>query len=183
MRTFVALELPEEFLISLTEHLEPLREKHPGFRWTKEKNLHITLAFFGELTERNLSILKETAGNTARKGAPFSIGAGQIFTLPRGKRATVLALGIGEGQDRIAALAAGFEQSAGTPEPGKRPFTPHITLARRGGVPLVLSQEERDTPIPARGKIKTLTIFKSELFRSGPVYTPLAIYPLGNNGL
>jgi 2'-5' RNA ligase len=182
MRTFAALELPGDFLSALGEPLDALREKHPGFRWTKEKNLHITLAFFGEIDERDIPFLKETAGNTAHKGAAFSIGAGKLFTLPRRKAANVLALGIEEGGDRIAALAAGFEKFAGPEERGKRPFTPHITLARRGGVPLALSPEEQNTPITAGGIIKSLTIFKSELFREGPVYTPLAVYPLGNTG-
>jgi 2'-5' RNA ligase len=182
MRAFIALELPEEFLTALREHLEPLREKYPRFRWTKEKNLHITLAFFGSLDEGELPLLKETAGNTARKGAPFFIGAGKLFTLPRRRPANALALGIGEGGDRIAALAAGFETVTGPAEGRRWPFTPHITLARRGAVPLALTPEERNTTVPAGGTLKTLTVFKSELFREGPLYTPLAVYPLGNSG-
>jgi 2'-5' RNA ligase len=173
MRTFVALELPEEFLASLREYTEPLRERYPGFRWTKEENLHITLVFLGELDGRELSILEDAAVTAARNVTAFSISAGRLFTLPRGKRAGVLALGIREGGDRIAALAAGFEKIPGLPgEREKRPF-PHITLARRGAAALRLSPEERNAVVPAGGPVAGLTVFASELRREGPRYTPL----------
>ncbi|MDR1098942.1 MAG: hypothetical protein LBL28_00525, partial [Treponema sp.] len=100
-----------------------------------------------------------------------------------GRAARVLALGIGEGGDRIAGLAASFENIPGLPENAsgggrdKKPFRPHITLARKGGVPLVLAPPERDLSIPARGIVRGLTVFMSELFQGGPVYTPLARFP------
>jgi 2'-5' RNA ligase len=174
MRIFAALELPETFLVSLLEGTGPLRERHPGLRWTKEENLHVTLAFLGELDGRELSILTEAAGMAAQNVAAFSISAGEIFTLPRGKKANVLALGIGEGGDRIAALAAGFEKIPGLPEdPERRPFIPHITLARRGTAAPRLSPEDRAAAVSARGLVTGLTIFASELRREGPRYTPL----------
>ncbi|MDR2158571.1 MAG: RNA 2',3'-cyclic phosphodiesterase [Treponema sp.] len=183
MRCFAALELPEEFLASLTEHAGPLREKHPGFRWTKEENLHITLAFMGEIEGRELLILEDAADAAARTAGAFFIRAGGLFTLPRGKRANVLALGIDEGADRIAALAAGFSGIPGLPGDGEgRPFIPHITLARRGAAALRLSPEERGTAIPARGLVTGLTVFASELRPEGPRYTPLRRFALTPTG-
>jgi 2'-5' RNA ligase len=49
MRTFVAPEIPKEFPDSFLESTVSLRERYPGFRRTKEENLHITLAFMGQL--------------------------------------------------------------------------------------------------------------------------------------
>jgi 2'-5' RNA ligase len=183
MRTFVALELPEEFLEALEKQLQIWRENHPAFRWTKAENLHITLAFLGEINEREAAILKEAAGTAARGMTAFPISAGRVVTLPSGRSAHVLALGIGEGREQIAGLAARFGRIPGLPGNNRgsgadrKTFTPHITLARKGGVPLAFPPEERNLAIPGQGIVRGLTVFMSELFRGGPVYTPLARFP------
>jgi 2'-5' RNA ligase len=188
MRTFVALELPGEFLAGLKEALRPLQERHPGFRWTGEGNLHITLCFLGELDEPGAALLGEAAAKTAREGREIPMETGKIFTLPRGRPANVLALGIGEGKTGIAALALGLEKNlmvlgaqGNYPfrRPETRPFRPHITLARKGGVPLGLSPGEGKAFPPLRGTLTRLGVFRSDLGRDGPVYTPLLECPLG----
>ena len=187
MRVFAALKLPPEFLRSLRENLRTLRETHPGFRWTGEENLHITLAFLGELDKRGVSLLCETAEMTAQGTGYIPISAGKIITLPRRGPARVLALDIQRGSGEIGALAAFFEENlaargtgAGYPfrEPERRPFAAHVTLARRGSAPLNLPPEERNKIFSAGVTIKALGIFKSDLSRDGPRYTSLAAYPL-----
>ncbi|MDR3139246.1 MAG: RNA 2',3'-cyclic phosphodiesterase [Treponema sp.] len=188
MRVFVALKLPREFLASLEETLRPLREKHPLFRWTGEENFHITLAFLGELEKSGVSLLEKAAERAVQGLERIPISGGKLFTLPRGKAARVLALDIGEGKESLSALAAALEkamdalgQEEGFPlrPPEKRPFRAHITLARRGSSPLCLPREEENPLSPIRGTLRELAVFKSELFREGPRYSPLRVYSLG----
>jgi 2'-5' RNA ligase len=190
VRTFIALPLPLELVSSLNTQLQPLRETYPDFHWTREENLHITLAFLGELDEPGIAILNEAVNRGIQKKYPISICTGTIFTLPQGRPANVLALGIEQGKEAIAGLAAdvekrltdlGKQKNYPFRQPERRTFVPHITLARRGNVPLKLSPEERNTLIQVQGTIDTLTVFKSDLGRNGPVYTPLSVYPLLSN--
>jgi 2'-5' RNA ligase len=189
MRVFAAMNVPPEFLVSLEKTLQPLREKYPLFRWTGEENLHITLAFLGELEEPGISLLEEAAARLVREIGPIPIRGGKILTLPRGRAAGVLALEIGEGKEAVSTLAAALEGAlaeerdrGGYPfrVPERRPFRAHITLARRGSSPLMLAPEEGNLAFPVRGTLRELRIFKSELFREGPRYTPLRVYPLGS---
>ncbi|MDR2485158.1 MAG: RNA 2',3'-cyclic phosphodiesterase [Treponema sp.] len=191
MRIFVALKLPPELAAAVNEQAEPLRKKYPDFRWIREENLHITLAFLGELDDPPLAILNEAVSLAVQKTHPVSLRTGKLFAIPRGRPANVLALGIEQGKDLIAALAADVEKILA--EQGKqkhnllrppetRIFVPHITLARRGSIPLKISPEERNNPILAQGTVNTLGVFKSDLGRNGPVYTLLAAYPLPVSG-
>jgi 2'-5' RNA ligase len=187
MRTFVALELPPEFTLPLRRTLVLLREAYPHFRWTKEADHHITLAFLGELDEKGVSLLKDAVQGDIQNTESFSIGAGGIITLPSGGSAKVIALGIETGKTAIINLAASFEKklaALGEKEaysfrkPEIRPYTPHITLARKGKTAMVLSPEDKNRSIGAQGMILRVTVFKSDLYREGPRYTPLAVFPL-----
>jgi 2'-5' RNA ligase len=191
MRIFIALELPETFRGTLAEKTEPLKISYPAFRWTRTENMHITAAFMGELDERGLLLLQKAAGRAVEGVNVIPVRAGRLFTLPRGKAPRALALGFLSGGGEMAALAARLETAvaeAGRAETypfrpaEKRPFTPHITLARSGGVPLRLSPEDRNLLIPAKGRISTMTVFKSEfdVKKGGPRYTALASYTLAD---
>jgi 2'-5' RNA ligase len=190
MRTFVALELPPEFIRPLANVLVRVREHYPDFRWTREENYHITLAFLGEVDGKGISLLEEAVQETIQTTEPFSISAGDIIILPPRGSAHVIALGIEKGKPEMRNLAACFEKNLaaigekkGYPfrKPEARPYTPHLTLARKGRATLKLPPDERNWSINAHGMIRKVTLFKSELYREGPRYTALAIFPLGTS--
>ncbi|MDR3168179.1 MAG: RNA 2',3'-cyclic phosphodiesterase [Treponema sp.] len=188
MRTFVALELPPEFTRPLAAALVSVREQYLDFRWTGEENYHITLAFLGEVDGRGVSILEKVLQETIQTAGPFSIRAGNIIVLPPQGPAHVIALDIEKGKLEMRNLAACFEKNLaaigekeGYPfrKPEARPYTPHLTLARKGRTALKLSPDERNWSINAHGVIRNVTLFKSDLYREGPRYTALTIFPLG----
>ncbi|MDR0688969.1 MAG: RNA 2',3'-cyclic phosphodiesterase [Spirochaetaceae bacterium] len=190
MRTFVALELPPEFTRPLYDALVISQERYPGFRWTRKENYHITLAFLGELDDRGVSLLEEAVQETVQNTEPFSIEAGNIIRLPPRGSPRVIALDIEKGKNEIRLLAARFEEilaaigeKEGCPfrKPETRPYTPHLTLARKGGTALEFPRDERNWSIRAHGMIRKVTVYKSELYREGPRYTALAVFPLGNS--
>jgi 2'-5' RNA ligase len=187
MRTFVALELPPEFTAPLYQLQARLKERYPDFRWSREENQHITLAFLGELDEKGAALVKEAVQEALQNTGPFSISAGQIITFPPAGSVRVLALNIEDGKNNIIKLAADFEKKLAVlgeqnayffRKPEKRPYTPHITLARNGRAAVTLSGDERNWSIQAQGVIHKITIFRSDLYREGPRYTALAVFPL-----
>jgi 2'-5' RNA ligase len=192
MRIFIALELPGTFLGTLAEKTGPLKTAYPAFRWTGLENIHITLAFMGELDEKGLSLLQKAAACAAEGVGVIPACAGRLFTLPRGKTPNALVLGFSRGGEEMAALAARLERAIAETgraenypfrQAEKRPFTPHLTLARRGGVPLRLSPEDRNMEIPAEGRISGMTVFRSEFDarKNGPRYTALASWVLADS--
>jgi 2'-5' RNA ligase len=192
MRTFVALPLPADFKVSLEENLTTLRRNHRDLRWMSEENLHITLAFLGEIDSGGISLLIDVVHDAAEQTESIPVSAGALFTLPQQKNANTLALGFAEGNSAIAALSkkieGGLEKitSEGVYEfrpREKRLFTAHLTIARKGSGPMKLSKEGlkmsfHPDPNPA-GIIDKIVVFKSELHREGAFYTPLAEFALG----
>jgi 2'-5' RNA ligase len=187
MRLFVALPLPLEFTVSLQAALSDVQEHHPHLRWSQPDNLHITLAFFNEIDENGLSLLKDGVEQALKNTRGFLIKTGKLLTLPKRKPATVLALGFKTEGDALHKKVnlledciAQIREQSGYPFRAreKRPFTAHITLARKGREPLNLSQEEFDLPCSLQAELKTAVIFKSELHSTGPLYTPLFVFPL-----
>ncbi|MDR2758607.1 MAG: RNA 2',3'-cyclic phosphodiesterase [Spirochaetaceae bacterium] len=187
MRTFVALELPPEFTAPLHQIQARLQDRYPDFRWSREENHHITLAFLGEVDEKGAALLKKAVQETLENKTSFFISAGKIITLPPGGTPRVLALNIERGKNDISDLAACFEKklaALGEQEtysfrkPETRPYTPHITLARKGRAVVTLSGDEGNWAIHAQGMLRNVTVFKSDLYREGPRYTALAVFPL-----
>ena len=184
MRTFIALEPNREFLEHLLRLLSTLKEKYPNFRWVPKENLHITLAFLGELEEGLLPLVKEAAKESSLAGDNIAINviSGKLFTLPPGSNANVLALSFEKGGEEIASLASCVRKNldiCGIPLQGERKgrFLPHLTVARKGQALLHLLKE--DEKLNARGVFDAIGVYKSELLPQGACYTILASYPLG----
>jgi 2'-5' RNA ligase len=187
LRLFIALELPESFLQELEQDLAGLKRAHQEFRWTSRENQHLTLAFLGTVPEAGVPDILYALEKTIelwQKGQSYSSGipvsAQGIYTFPPRKPASVLAVGLGDGKDTVTSLAAALEQELvaikeqahiAEYEASRRPFTPHITVARAGRSPLHLEPAERQIALHARGEISYVTLFSSVLQLGGPVYT------------
>ena len=187
-RLFVALDLPDRVRNGIAAWgREQLGD--PALRPVAEESLHITLAFLGYLPEKAIPQLAEiiTAG---RGPAPRIELAGPVPRPPRG-RPRLFALAA-ESPGTVG-LQAGLEQSlaeAGLYQPEKRPFWPHVTVAR-------VRREERGSKRPALvsrppGALPKdllqpfdgvrITLYRSQLQPQGAQYTPLAQVELPGNG-
>jgi 2'-5' RNA ligase len=186
MRVFAALSLPGDFKRALNEGLSALRAAHPGLRWTPEENLHITLAFLGELDGNGVRLLAEAVKNAVSGTSRISVCSSRLMTFPRGKNASALALGFDRGHGELAGLAdrietglerLGAEGRAVFRPREKRPFAGHLTIARKRRSPIALAPEEF-APIRIRAELDKVVVFQSELRREGAVYTPLEEFSL-----
>lgn len=125
IRLFTALSVPDDVVETLRRRQAGL----PGAKWRTPDQLHITLAFYGEIDERRADDLAAEL-NRAATGGPFEIAlqgvgvggeAHRVETLwagvEAGERLTVLA-----GRCRAAAERAGVVMD-------RRAYRPHLTLA------------------------------------------------------
>jgi 2'-5' RNA ligase len=187
-RLFVALDLPEKTREGLVVWgREALAD--PALRPVPPESLHITLAFLGSRPEQEIEAIAATVSDSAAP-APWVELRDPEPRPPRG-RARVYALpAISPGAE---ALQAGLEQrlvEAGFYEPEKRPFWPHVTVARvrpeaRGSRrPMVVSEPPGAIPEElAEPRIAVrMALYRSELQPTGARYVPLAQVELPGGG-
>jgi len=179
-RLFVALDLPdrirEEIVAWGKRELED-----PALRVVRPASLHITLAFLGWLPEREIGRLGEIV-ERLRSPAP-EIRLGEPVAKPSRRRPRLFALPVGS--PGAIALRSELEErlvAARLYEPEKRPFWPHVTVARvkpEGGgskrprrVERLPGRPPKDLLQPTRA-VRTC-LYRSELKSSGAEYLPLA---------
>ena len=180
VRLFVALDLREETREGLVAWgREALGD--PGLRPVAPESLHITLAFLGSQPEGQIETISAVVRESAAP-APWVELRDPEQRPPRGRARLYALPAISPGAE---ALQAGLEQrlvEAGFHKPEKRPFWPHVTVARvrpeaRGSRrPAVVS--EPPGPIPGelmepRTSVR-MTLYRSVLQSSGARYVPLA---------
>ena len=132
LRLFIAFGLPDEVRAAMRRRLARLRSLLPQSRWVDPDHAHLTLAFLGHHPEERLAPLVAALRSTfARYPAlPLRLHGGGTF--PQGRPARVAWVAVKAPpemqplQHDVADAAAGVLEW----EPEKRPFHPHVTLAR-----------------------------------------------------
>jgi 2'-5' RNA ligase len=187
-RLFVALDLPDE----LREGIVSWGKKElcdPALRVVASEALHVTLAFLGYLPEREIERLGEivhgldAAAPTLRLEDPVakpSLRRARLFALPAIAPAA-------------ASLQRELEQRLVAErlyKPEKRPFWPHVTIARvrsaGRGSRRPATVEEPPGALPKMllepALCVRVTLYRSVLQPQGSRYTPLAQVELSRDG-
>lgn len=180
VRLFVALDLPEELRDGIAAWgVEALAD--PALRPVAPESLHVTLAFLGPRPEKEIeriaAVVVENAGP-----APWVELLDPVARPPRG-RARLFALPVlSPGAEVLqAGVSRGLEE-AGFYQSEKRPFWPHVTVARvrpeaRGSRrPAVVAESPGELPAGLREAriCRRMTLYRSELQPTGARYVPLA---------
>ncbi len=139
-RLFFALWPGDQQRLALTRVQQKL-PNHPG-RLAHPEDLHITLVFLGDLDRDRRACAEEAADQVS--GTPFALSLDRFGCFPR---ARVLWCGASERPqpllDLLHALNGGLLGCGFRPE--RRPFKPHVTLARKARP---LPARELTHPIP-----------------------------------
>jgi 2'-5' RNA ligase len=134
LRLFAAIAVPD----AVAERVLPLMRSVPGAKWRPRENLHLTLRFFGEVTEPVADEIDAELAQIAETTAPFEIALKSAGAFG-GADPHTLWLGVAESPP-LKKLAATCERAARRvglkPEPRK--FTPHVTLAYLSNAELAL---------------------------------------------
>jgi RNA 2',3'-cyclic 3'-phosphodiesterase len=175
-RMFVALDLPGEARAGLAAWRDELVDGRRDLRPVRAEALHVTLVFLGWQDEK----AAETIGGAAFEacsglGAPRLRAAGVRPLPPRDPRLFALDLEDEEGRASAVQQAVSDALEAGRwYRPEKRPFWPHLTLAR------VKRRERRVPPLPGEPpppgepfEAREITLYRSTLRPQGAIYDPL----------
>ena len=132
-RIFIAINLPEDFKRRLFDFQK--KWEHLPVRWTKEDSLHLTLVFIGYADDQEIYEICRLTKETVKKYEPFSIIFEKILYGPAGKPPRMIWLK-GKASDELSKIKNEIEEAFVSSQDlrafrlEKRPFSPHITLAR-----------------------------------------------------
>jgi RNA 2',3'-cyclic 3'-phosphodiesterase len=183
IRAFIAVDLSPEVERSLEQVLGQLQQSLRGgaVRWVPSKNIHLTLKFLGDVSVKNLDLLKDILSSEAVKYSPFEISAAELGAFPSIQRARVIWVGV-KAPPTLAQLQHEIDVETahlGYP-PDERKFSPHLTLGRvaRNASPedsRRIGEALSGTRIGSLGtaRIEAVHLYRSDLNPQGSVYTRL----------
>ena len=169
-RLFVAIDPPEstrKFLADLDPHIR-------GVRWTDVEQMHLTLAFFGEVPDGVDLAMREKL--SAIQFGAFFLPITAVGTFPPKGPPKIIWIGVGRGHPHLfqvhkrvqeAALAAGLE-------PELRPWHPHLTIARcRDVAPQSIRKFLQSNADLDAGmiRVEAFHLYSSKLTPAGPIHT------------
>ncbi len=169
-RLFVAIDPPE----STRKFLADLDPRIRGVRWTDVEQMHLTLAFFGDVPDAVDLALREKLG--AIQFGAFFLPITAVGTFPTKGSPKIIWIGVGRGHPHLfqvhkrvqeAALAAGIE-------PELRPWHPHITIARcRDVAPQSIRKFLQSNADLDAGmiRVEAFHLYSSKLTPAGPIHT------------
>jgi RNA 2',3'-cyclic 3'-phosphodiesterase len=140
------------------------------------ETLHLTLAFLGYRPEKEIPAIARAAFGAVEELAPAVLRPAGVVPLPR-RGPRLFALDLDDEDGRATAIQAGASVAlaAGhfyTPE--KRPWWPHVTLARvKRGRRAADLDEPAGGDAPGALRAPTVTLYRSTLRPQGAVYEPL----------
>jgi 2'-5' RNA ligase len=126
IRLFAAVDLPD----SVKDSIRGICGGLPGARWVDVKQLHLTLRFIGEVDNGLFGSIRASLGEIS--GSSFSLAVEGTGCFPPKRTPHVLWVGA-RGNGALSRLAEEIEKTLVLKngiEPERRPFSPHITIAR-----------------------------------------------------
>jgi 2'-5' RNA ligase len=190
MRLFIGIELPDNVRAAAANAAARFRDRlsreAPGIRlrWVEPDNLHITLWFLGEMSEPTAEALVTALEKPLGAGAVTLRIAG-AGAFPEHGPPRALWLGLTSGRDGLLTIHDRLTQTLKPLgyEPEKRPFAPHLTMARvkdaRRSDVAALRRILRDfTSEVGQSDVRHVTLFRSRLSPKGSQYECVLRVPL-----
>ncbi len=189
VRSFIAIELPEELKLGLTQLEAKLKsDELPQVKWVDPYGIHLTLKFLGNVAVNMLGDITRAIEASVQGIPPFRLEVKELGVFPNLRRVQVAWVGIGGEVDKLGQLQQRIESNLvplGFP-PESRPFMPHLTLARlrdwaslaerqRFGQLIAITKFEAAHII----EVDAINLMKSQLTKEGAIYSRISSVGLG----
>lgn len=183
LRLFVALELPEQVRHLLCAWRSQVIGDTDDLRPVAPEGLHVTLCFLGSRPADEVPAIAAACETALERGSVSELGLDAGLLLPR-RRPRVLAVRLADPSAGLARAQSALSDAlhrGGWYRPEKRPFLPHVTVAR-----LRARARVRDIGLPKLPPLTfrapEVTLYRSRLQRTGARYEPLARIALNDRG-
>lgn len=183
VRCFVAAELEPSVVSGLSRVQQELVRRDTSLkqaRWVRPENLHVTLAFFGEVEQETLNALSGALDTVMRQRVPITLDLLGVAARPTPGRCRMLWVALDDptGEcERLADRVMSAAEDLGVPR-DDRSFKPHVTLCRLHKPRRVSTDVLDEAWCDAMGdeismSVPSVTFYSSRLTPRGPIYTEL----------
>ncbi len=175
MRAFLSIHLNEIVQTRVEELQSQLAPDLPGAKWTRPANCHLTLKFFGAIDAAAEGAIVRCLPGALETFAPFEIELKGVGRFPPRGALSVLWVGVNRGAAVLAAIESAASEAL--TEAGvsfdKKPFKPHLTIARapRGRKVYLRSHKQFESLVVATMQVNCVSLMQSVLDPKGAIYT------------
>jgi len=178
MRTFVAIDIPDEIRSKIRDLIVILQPAAPQIRWARPEGLHITLKFLGEVSPGKLEKIQATLA-TVRLPSPIPLRVHGAGYFPNERSPRVIWLGIEGGKDLVELVEQVEEKFRALGFPTEnRPFSGHLTLGRLrvpGKIAALQELLRQQEPLSLGSfSARELFLYESKLSPGGSEYIQIA---------
>lgn len=189
LRTFIAIDLPEELKEQLANVSAVLKEKANKLpiRWVPIENIHLTIKFLGDVSEANIDMIDATIKSEAGQQEPFEISVGNLGVYPKVNRPRVIWVGV-EAPDGLFTIQRRIEIETahlGYSKDSKK-YSPHLTLGRVARKATSLEVREISSWLSAEKvgflgavRVDEIHLILSKFHPDGMLYKKISSSPLG----
>jgi 2'-5' RNA ligase len=186
IRSFLAVDFRGFFRDDLDPLIGALQKQIPDVKWIRPEAAHITLHFFGSISQETVDAIARVLEPAFATQPSFSVSLAGLGAFPAWRHPRVFWVGLAgqvEELKKLQKLAVPLLGAIGVGTES-REFKPHLTLGRaregrphaRAGAP----PPEGNLDFRSREafRVEEAVLFRSDLSPQGPRYTPLLRFPL-----
>ena len=181
MRCFIALPLPKDVINGLRDIQDGLQKSGMKLRWVKAENIHLTLAFLGEITPEQAEEVGNGLIEVVKDFDPFEVIVSKLGAFSSPQNARVIWVGCREESGRLRSFQKAIVKlvkELKLPLESKK-FHPHLTLGRAN--PPIKKLSVPDTIWNCHPGIITaneVILYESHLSSEGASYSAVKKVPI-----
>ena len=182
IRAFLAIDLDEDLKPKINTLMKDFKKIDTKIKYVELVNLHLTLKFFGDIDEEGLKLLEDAISNVVEDFKPFNIHIKKCGSFPNKNRINVIWVGIDDDtilkqlHDRLDEEFSklGFDKD--------KKFSTHLTIGRmktsKNKQEVRQTIEDNENIEIGEMEVNKITLKKSTLTPSGPIYEDLKVFEL-----
>ena len=187
IRTFLAFPIPKEIKGYFKNMLEPISNKEDTINWVKRENIHITLNYLGETDSDKIEEHASHIESVVHEFPPFRLGTTDTGIYPHANAPRVLWVGSAPYDLTLKSFKQKLDKELTHLgyRLDKRPFQPHITLARVKTISRKSSFIHKFLTVQVREfnfEVDTVVWMKSTLTATGAEYEELKSFKFNSGG-
>lgn len=178
VRAFLSIDIEDQSLLSQIQNIQQKLDLSAAkMKIVKSENIHFTLLFFGDTPLTRLDQIRASLDGI--KITPFEIEIAGVGAFPNRRRPRIIWIGVAHNASKILSLKDEIDSSLLNLDyqPEKRKYTPHATIARvrhvKDSKRIADNLEYLSNEVMGTMNVNKVTMMKSTLTPSGPIYEPL----------
>ena len=179
----MAIDVPEEIKEKIISLQKEIGKCNADLKFVERENLHLTIKFFGELSDEKVLEIEKAIENVVSRVNGFEIEVSSIGVFPSLSYLRVIWISIARGRENIFFLHDLLEKEFEKIGIKKdREFEAHLTIARvrsaRNKEALIKKIKELSNSHFGRFIVKEIKLKESKLTSKGPIYRDVKKFQL-----